>query len=109
MAGFNLDGAAIHSCVQSTLYRHAGEHHHVLGYHVIGHKWCDIGCKGLSDFANIVVVHEDAAGQISGRFQQVVISGSVHADRETSTTSHRDFCRADLNHDPSAAEALWPF
>ena len=81
----------------------------MLADHVIRHKRCDIGCKGLRDFANIVVVHEDAAGQVAGRFQQIVISRSVHADRETSTTSHRDFRRADLNHDPAAAEALRSF
>ena len=62
-----------------------------LGDHAVGHQGLDLCAKTGGNAAHIVVVHEDATGQvIAWRFKEVFETFCCHADRETAADSYRD-------------------
>ena len=89
------------------MHQHAGEDHDVLVNQIVGNQRRNLGTERSGNGAYVVIVHHDAACQVTtGRLKAVFKTIGCDADRESASDANIVVVQFKLNHNTSTTESL---
>jgi len=85
---------------------HAGIHDAILGHHVEGNQICNRPTQRCRNLADVVVVHDDASGQVSRSLNDLLEPIGIDVDREFRTDAGWNDRGIELHDDSTTPQAF---